>query len=326
MFSVVIPLYNKAHIIVRTLASVLSQTYTEFEIIIVNDGSTDNSLTVINQFTLNDPRIRIIEQSNQGVSAARNNGVASARYNYIAFLDGDDEWLPGYLAKMKEAIELFPAAGMYGCSSWHRNVLTGETSDATLMRYEGKIQVVDFFENPHTYSHTSAIVVVKKVFNLIDNGNGFPVGMKCCEDWSCYHRLALLAPVVYIGSPLGIRNNGVDGQITGLSKKERFKLMVHVIDSYNLIYFHWVKLNKENQLFSVFLKYDLRSRIISQLRDNDYTSIQFLLDGLNTEVLSELKEFEVSIYKNKSLKVLAITYIYITKIIWRLHGFPRVGA
>jgi glycosyltransferase involved in cell wall biosynthesis len=115
MFSVVILLYNKAHIIVRTLASVLNQTYTEFEIIIVNDGSTDNSLTVINQFTLNDPRIRIIEQSNQGVSVARNNGVASARYNYIAFLDGDDEWLPGYLAKMKEAIELFPAADMYGC-------------------------------------------------------------------------------------------------------------------------------------------------------------------------------------------------------------------
>jgi hypothetical protein len=167
--------------------------------------------------------------------------------------------------------------------------------------------------------------VVKKIFNLIDNGNGFPVGMKCCEDWSCFNRLAMLAPVVYIGSPLGIRNNGVDGQITGLSKKERFNLMVHVVDSYNLIYFHWVKLNKEKQLFSVFLKYDLRSRIISQLRDNDYKSIQFLLDGLNTEILSEFQEFEMYLYKNKSLKIAAKTYIYITKIIWRLHGFPIVG-
>ena len=324
MLTVVIPLYNKAHIIIRTLASVLTQTYKEFEVIIVNDGSTDGSMEVIRNFT-SDARIQIINQENQGVSAARNKGVVSSKYDYIAFLDADDEWLPGFLEKIKEAIELFPNAGMYGCPSWHRNILTGQAGNATLNRYKNKIQIVEYFENPQTMPHTSAMVVSKKFFNMIDNGNGFPIGMKLCEDWSCFNRMAFLGPFVYVGFPLGIRNNGVVGQITDQTKEERFKLMQHIVDFLNLTYNFSLKYPDKNQLFKIFFRYDLRHRILCALRENDYATIQFLLDGLNKEPLNELHRFEIKMYKIRILYIAAKLYIYITKLIWRLHGFPVVG-
>ena len=83
MFSVVIPLYNKAHTIARTLNSVLNQTYTNFEVLIVNDGSTDKSIEIVKTF-MYDKRLKIISQENMGVSIARNVGVAHSKYNYIA--------------------------------------------------------------------------------------------------------------------------------------------------------------------------------------------------------------------------------------------------
>lgn len=95
MISVVIPLYNKAHQIANTLYSVLKQTFRNFEIVVVDDGSTDNSVQEVEK--VNDIRIRIIHQKNAGVSAARNKGIEEARYNLIAFLDADDEWKPEYL-------------------------------------------------------------------------------------------------------------------------------------------------------------------------------------------------------------------------------------
>ena len=90
MFSIVIPLYNKAEYVPKTLASVLNQTYSDFELIIVDDGSTDDSLEVINSFV--DNRIKIVKQKNGGVSAARNRGIIEAKYELIALLDADDWW------------------------------------------------------------------------------------------------------------------------------------------------------------------------------------------------------------------------------------------
>lgn len=102
MFSVVIPLYNRAHLITRTLQSVLSQTYQDFEVIVVDDGSKDNPGPVI--AALNDPRIKFIRQANAGGSAARNTGIDAAQGRYIAFLDSDDEWLPEKLKIVQQTI------------------------------------------------------------------------------------------------------------------------------------------------------------------------------------------------------------------------------
>src|SRR5699024_6424946 len=99
MFSIVIPLYNKELSITNTLQSVLNQTFTDFEVVIVNDGSTDNSVEKVEAF--NDPRIRLIHQANAGVSAARNKGIEEANYDWISFLDADDLWMENHLSILK---------------------------------------------------------------------------------------------------------------------------------------------------------------------------------------------------------------------------------
>lgn len=325
MISVVIPLYNKAHTIQRTISSVLTQYYKEFELLIVDDGSTDDGVAIIQQFTA-DPRVKVIRQVNQGVSAARNSGVAHARYDHIAFLDGDDEWTPNFLQKVAEAIGQFPDAGMYGSSSVHRNIMTGEGMDATLARYKSKIQAVRYFENPGVMPHTSAVVVKKAVFNQIAaRGEGFPVGMKCCEDWSCFYRMAFIAPVVYIGLPLGIRNYNVSGQVTGLSKDDRFKLFKHVVDFYNLVYETSLKYENHKRDYLIFLRYDLRCRVILALRDNDYRTLDYLFENIDSRIVSLFSPAELNMYKKRQLRQLAKGYIILTKLIWRRRGYPIVG-
>lgn len=118
MISVVIPLYNKEKSIVSTIDSVLSQTYKDWECVIVNDGSTDNSLEVVKNFVdeckIYDLRFKIVNQSNAGVSAARNAGVSASQGEYVAFLDGDDLWESNYLEEAVRLIEDYPNAAIYG--------------------------------------------------------------------------------------------------------------------------------------------------------------------------------------------------------------------
>lgn len=124
MISVVIPLYNKEKSVQATLESVLAQTYTDYEVIIVNDGSTDNSVAVcediINSLTPSyDNSLRIFSKPNGGVSSARNFGVEKSRGEYVAFLDADDKWAPVYLETMARLIADYPQAVMYGLGfSW----------------------------------------------------------------------------------------------------------------------------------------------------------------------------------------------------------------
>lgn len=107
MISVVIPLYNKAHTITRSLTSVMRQEFTDFEVIVIDDGSTDNGRDIILS-NFQDSRIKVIPQQNAGVSAARNRGVTESHGDYIAFLDADDEWHPQYLSYIVRAISRYP--------------------------------------------------------------------------------------------------------------------------------------------------------------------------------------------------------------------------
>jgi glycosyltransferase involved in cell wall biosynthesis len=124
MFSIIIPLYNKALYIAKAIQSVAAQTYQEFELIVIDDGSKDESLEKLRvtsyELRENNPdffaKIIIIEQQNQGVSITRNNGVKLAKYDYIAFLDADDWWEPTFFEEMKALIEEFPEGGIYGSS------------------------------------------------------------------------------------------------------------------------------------------------------------------------------------------------------------------
>lgn len=103
LFSVVIPVYNRAHILSATLQSVLAQSFQDFEIVIVDDGSRDDPVAVVEAIA--DPRLRLIRQDNQGASAARNTGIDQARGRYIAFLDSDDRFLPHHLETMARLLD-----------------------------------------------------------------------------------------------------------------------------------------------------------------------------------------------------------------------------
>ena len=107
--SVIIPTYQLAHLVGQTIDSVLAQTYTDYEIIVVNDGSTDNTKEVLASYG---DRITVIHQENQGAAAARNAGIMATRGKYIAFLDHDDLWLPNKLEKQIAYLESNPKIGL----------------------------------------------------------------------------------------------------------------------------------------------------------------------------------------------------------------------
>ncbi|BAZ24752.1 family 2 glycosyl transferase [Kalymmatonema gypsitolerans NIES-4073] len=113
--SVIIPVYKVEKYVAATVESVLAQTYKNFELLIIDDGSPDKSIEICQQFT--DHRIRIIRQENRGVAAARNTGIRHAQGEYLAFLDADDLWTPEKLAKHIEHLENSPAVGVSFCRS-----------------------------------------------------------------------------------------------------------------------------------------------------------------------------------------------------------------
>lgn len=136
-FSVVIPLYNKAPHVARSVGSVLNQTFRDFELLIVNDASTDGSADEVQKF--NDPRICLLhrEKPGPGGYAARNLGIREAKGQWIAFLDADDEWYPDHLGKMHELFFQYPDVYFMGCG-WHTCINGKKTEDRYFKRYQSK--------------------------------------------------------------------------------------------------------------------------------------------------------------------------------------------
>ena len=115
--SIVIPLYNKAASVTRSLRSVFAQGCPDVEILVIDDGSTDGGDEVVRGIA--DRRIRLIRQENRGVSAARNRGIAEAAADWVAFLDADDEWLPGFLETIFGLRSQFPDCDVFATAYFY---------------------------------------------------------------------------------------------------------------------------------------------------------------------------------------------------------------
>lgn len=227
MISVVIPLYNKAHTIVDTLNSVFSQTYQDFEIIIVDDGSTDNGVEVINEH-FKDKRLRIIKQLNGGVSIARNTGIKAAKGRWIAFLDADDEWMPEYLEITQRTSKAYPECDMLLTGRYVQNIITGHRCSVVPSKYVGMVTEINFFVNPHVFSHISATIIRTELLHNNINTFGLFVEGQCSnEDFTFLYRVALHSRCLYIGKPLVIYNGGVQGQATSMLRKQKRKMIIY---------------------------------------------------------------------------------------------------
>lgn len=211
--SVVIPLYNREDYIGKTVQSILDQTLLPAEIIIVDDGSPDNSAAVVQ--AIKSPLIRLIRQENRGVSAARNRGIKEVRTDYVAFIDADDEWLPEHLETLERLIQKYPQCGVAGTFYYQRetgkNLEEPALSDKIPFKTEEGV-IDNYYEMASERAlplNMSSFAAEKKVLEKID---GFPELMRSGgEDIITVARLNAITDFAYSRRPSAIYNlNGSD--------------------------------------------------------------------------------------------------------------------
>ena len=248
-FSVIVPLYNKANYIKKTITSILNQTYFNFEIIIIDDGSTDNSLEVVRE--IKDSRIHIFSKTNGGVSAARNYGIIKAKFPYIAFIDADDWWHPYFLERIKELIETYPDAKMFGTSFAE---VSNKKERPTINYHflpKGK-QILNYIQTFSKYYISpicsSAVVVKKSIFQT----NLFNENITTGEDILLWIKIAINNKVAYNNEVQSFYNRTV----------------------YNSISRKLIPLQKN---FMLYIK--------SEINTTDSEEVQILIDGLIIRML-----------------------------------------
>lgn len=204
MVSIIMPLFNKGNEVNRSLQSALSQSFADFEIIVVNDGSTDRGPEIADSF--GDQRIRLVHQSNRGVSSARNRGIAEARAEFISFLDADDEWEKDYLETILRLADNFPEASVFATGYLIKE--GGRDRRVACIRglpdgfSEGMLDnyfVVAADSDPPLW--TSAVTVRK---SAIESVGGFLEGIAAGEDLLTWAQLAVRYKIAYCRSPRAV--------------------------------------------------------------------------------------------------------------------------
>mgnify|MGYP000321373830 FL=1 len=219
LVSVVIPTYNREQYLQKALGSVLAQTYQCFEIIVIDDGSTDDTATLIRSFKKD---ITYIYQENQGISKARNVGIRNSRGDFIAFLDSDDYWFP---EKTELQIALFQKHPEYGmvasrCASIR---LDGRYRETNRPGSSGWVLEQLFRAN---FIRTSSAIIRRECFNRIGL---FDEELKECEEYDLWLRIAAQYPIgfinkslaVYIDNPTGVSTDSLTGRLYRLKVLEK---------------------------------------------------------------------------------------------------------
>lgn len=211
--SVIIPLYNKASEIELTLRSVMVQSLQPREIIVVDDGSTDNSAAIVER--LASPLVRLIRQQNQGVSAARNRAMQEATGEWVALLDGDDMWCTDYLATVAAMIERWPGCGAYGTGFY---IDDGERR--VVARSCEKEGIVDFFsESMSRYVLIPSATTLRR--DLALQLGGFPEGMRMGEDQFLWTKIARVADVAFTPVPMIIYSRAATNRSAAIYRPEQ---------------------------------------------------------------------------------------------------------
>lgn len=242
-FSVVVTVFNKENYIYKTLQSVCNQRFTDFELLVINDGSTDGSLTEIEK--IQHPNLRVINTKNQGVSAARNTGIENSKGSYIALLDGDDIWHPNHLETFVKAIKKYPDEFVF--------------SNASQCLCEGKLKKYRYAvgsENPSVYNYFEASTISSIINSssiafkrsLYDVVGGFNTAYSNYEDIGYWFRIGLKYPVVFTNE-ITVTINSVENS---LSKNKSSLTSYYFFEEYD-------ELNVNNPAFRKVLDMNLCS-------------------------------------------------------------------
>jgi glycosyltransferase involved in cell wall biosynthesis len=214
IFSVVIPLYNKQDFISKCIESVLTQSFPSFEIIVIDDGSQDNSEKIVKE--IKDDRVRYFHQKNSGVSAARNKGIEEASGEYIAFLDADDWYEDDFLTVVYKSIQEHPDADAFTTGYFkHKNgAVTISTLSVTQQQHHQSIVIHDFYKSwaNGAFFCASSCVVRKEYF--IKNQRYFPLKESMGEDQEVWFHLAEHGCIVFTDAALSNYNMGVSNSLS----------------------------------------------------------------------------------------------------------------
>ena len=230
--SIVIPLYNKENCIVTTLQSVLDQTYTDWECIVVNDGSTDKSLQTVEDFIrglkIEDWRLKIVSKPNGGVCSARNMGIEVAKGEFVALLDGDDLWNKEYLSEQVKMIQDFPDAAMWGINiaGTNKGVITELYATGLYDGFRGYVE--NYFEIPGRVSdlfHPSGTVIRKEVFDKIGM---FDERIKYAEDSDMWFRINAVYPTAFYDKIMVSYQQDAENRAMNRTRNMRYFLPYYV--------------------------------------------------------------------------------------------------
>ncbi len=296
-FSIVISLFNKEDFISNTINSVLNQSFTEFEIIVVNDGSTDNSLNKIE--SINDKRIKIHNIKNQGVSNARNYGIKKAEANYICLLDADDYWYPDHLETVVKLINSFPDCGLYTTAyekKINNTLVKSIYKDIHKQNWSGIIENYFVSSQINSIAWTSTVIISK---NIIKDIGYFDTNIThgAGEDTDFWIRIALNYPVAFTNTITGTHNLDAENRISNTNTNIRQFID---LDKYEIYSNKHKGLKKYLDLnrYSIGLQYKLAGNsekakeYFNKLDKNNLNSKQKTLLKSNVFVLKSLMKLQ----------------------------------
>ena len=305
-FSVVISVFNKEKYIADTLKSVLAQTFTDFEVVILNDGSTDNSETEILKFK--DPRIRYFSMENSGASAARNFTIQQAESKYIALMDADDYWYPFYLEEQNRLVNEHPNESVFATATEiKRNRKTFKNSYSIQTIGKDSI-IVDYFESSQLDSVLLSISTVLKK-DVFENVGWYNQKIKSGEDTDLYVRIGLKYKVVFspkVCATYIVRKNSLFQSVKNIEEKANY-------EAYEVF-------EKNNPALKKFLDLNRYSLCVLAKIEGNKEAFQKNFKKINLENLSKKQQFLLR--QNKTiLKYLSKTKNNLEKLGLRLGTF-----
>ena len=283
MISVVIPLYNKEKSITTTLESVLAQTYTDYEVVVVDDGSTDSSAEVVRSMMAKSNKIRLIQKPNGGVCSARNRGILEAKGYYIALLDGDDIWDKDFLKEQVLLIHDFPEAAMWGINfaETRKGKIVRKVATALPDGYRG--YVGHYFEMPKRVSDlfcSSSVVIRRDVFDKVGM---FDERIKYAEDSDMWFRIIATEKVAFYDKYMVFYQWDAENRAMQRKRDLRYFLPYYVgkyrnpMFKKNAAFYRWINRWAANILRRYYFDGDSNDRKEAKvaMKDIDYVIVPF---------------------------------------------------